>query len=322
MANPAGDLVYTPTETAALTVRMIDGRQQQARSGVPLYIAGIDDYFSPMRPGELITVIGRPSNYKSGLMQHIARHEAMRLARDNIYDKYVVYMTWEQAVEEMVIYELSSFTGQSATDLLQGKVANRDALIQAATMRGELPLWIFGHSLERRSRRPRMTMPDAEQALRFVEDEFGMRPSLIVLDYLQRIAHHRPQADPRMNFVENVDRCKDMALEMACPVMMGCQAKREVDARTVKIPQMGDGQETSNVEHSSDAILTVHMPKTAYPIDEPLPLAYPVNTIVTENLLLVSVAKRKLGRAGAVFPMYVRPEINKIAAMELRELNL
>jgi len=321
-----GDLVYTPADASVLTLQLIKNSAATAGIGVPLYISSMDaDYFLPMRPGELITVIGRPSNYKSGLMQHIARHEAMKLAAEGRSDKeYVAYMTWEQAVEEMVLYELASFTSQSAADLLQGKINDEVSLKRAANARAVLPLWLFGHSLERRRRRPRMTMIDAEDSIKAVEDGWGQKPSLIVVDYLQRIAHHRPNADPRQNFIENIDRCKDLALAMGCPVIMGCQAKREVDNRNVKIPQMGDGAESSNVEHSSDGILTVFMPKTAYPEGDILPDGYGVDggLAISSNILLVSVAKRKLGKAGRIFPLYVQPEINRIAPIELERINL
>lgn len=226
MANTAGGgvetLVYTPPEVSTITVALLEERKQNPSAGVQTGIPELDDYVLPLRPGELATVIGRPSNYKSGLAQFIARFNAREINRLNLADsQYVAYMTWEQAVEEMTLYELAQATGQDARHLAQGRVGDWNALMFAATRRGTLPLWIFGHSISRRRQRPRMTMRDTEQALYFVEDSWGLRPRLIVLDYLQRIAPEqgRQANDIRIQMIDNVDRAKDLALAMGCPLI-------------------------------------------------------------------------------------------------------
>lgn len=304
--------IYTAVESQALTLRTIHSRQSDDRLGVPTFISSLDQYFRPMWAGNLISVIGRPSNFKSGLMQYIARHAAHRLREHEVDDKVVFYCTWEQSVEEFMMLELAAASSNNAESLAEGVVNDQDSLMKAATSLAVRPLWVIGHSIERRKRRPSLTMANITEAIRWVDAEWNIQPELIVLDYLQRITPEPGDRDARIQNSRNVDRAKDMALAMGCPVLLGVQAKRDVDDRRNKLPGMADGAETSNIEHSSDAILSVHMPKTSELPGTNLSGIYGVPLEVHNNLLLTQVVKRKFGKAGALFPLYVRPEINSI----------
>jgi replicative DNA helicase len=294
-------------------MHVIQRRQTLDRLGVPTFISTLDKYYRPMWPGNLISVIGRPSNYKSGVMQWIARNAAQRLKHEKVEDRVVVYCTWEQSVEEYMLLELGATSNNDAEQLAEGVVADQEGLQRAMLNLATRPLWIIGHSIERRKRRPNLTMSNIEQALRWVDNEMGVQPELIVLDYLQRITPESGDRDFRVQNSRNVDRAKDLALAMGCPVLLGVQAKRDVEERRNKLPGMADGAETSNVEHSSDAILSVHMPKMSELQGMDLSNVYGIPLEVHDNLLLLQVVKRKFGKAGAVFPLFVRPEINSIA---------
>lgn len=323
----AGDVVFTPPDVSQLTLRAIEQEGQHAGEGVRVNLGpAIGEVLEPLRRGELISVIGRPSNFKTGTMLFIGRSEAQHLintGRDA--DSCVVYVTWEQSVEEMTILEIASRTGMSAKELIRGNVADVRQLKTAAVARGQFPLWIMGHSISRRRRRPRLTMDDVAMGLSFIEDSWGIRPSLIILDYLQRIRtedRYMSMSD-RMIFSMNVERCKDMALAFGCPVILGVQAKREVDYRNIKIPRMGDGMETSNIEHSSDRIFSVMMPKMYYPLTYELPEGYGQGAIpVTKSLLLFHIAKQKLDDSGLTYVLDVAPDKNVIRPLEVVSIKL
>ena len=206
-------------------------------------------------------------------------------------------------------------SGERVDRLAQGVIESPKTLLNCAIRRATLPLWVFGHSIANRSRRPRLTLTDAIDALRYVEDTKAwgnMRPALIVMDYLQRIRPERGR-DAREQASTNVDRAKDLALEFTCPVVLGCQAGRQVDDRVIKLPRMGDGMETSNIEHSSDGIITLWYAKTGMPIGSRVPeqLKLGPDLIVSQDLLLVSGPKRKLASAGWVLPIRVDPARNQ-----------
>jgi len=301
--------VYKPEEISSLTLEMIEYNINITR--VYTGIGSLDTSMRAMRGGELIVFIGRPSNFKSGLMQFIARNEATNLMNHDITDHAVFYVTWEQSVEDMALLELAAMSGQDSQDLAEGKIESRDALNLAAASRAGLPLWAIGHSLKRRSRRPRLTMSNVVNALYFCADEWGIQPQLIVLDYLQRIMPEGG-SDLRMINSINVDKAKDLALEMGCPVLLGCQAKREVDSRRNQIPQLGDGAESSAIEHTADRILGLHMPYRSMMAGESLLENYNIDILCRPDLVLAQLVKHKTGQAGGLYPLIVEPGINGV----------
>jgi len=309
-------IVYTPPEVGTLVLKTIEERKDTPGAGVRLGISTIDDRLLPLRPGELITVMGRPSNYKSGLMEFWARQVAQDILDEGTENEMVVFVTWEMAVEELGLYDLAARTKLDAAEISQGRIDEAAwARLQAAAMkRSALPLWVLGHSIERRKKRPRLTMSNVAAALRWVEDEMGYHPRIIFLDYLQQMEAESGESR-RMQVFENVYRCKDMALALGCPVVLGVQAHRSVDDRAWKLPHMGDGMESSNIEHTADKMLSLWMPKTT----EPTNSVVANGLAVSDNLLIMGVMKQKLGPAGFWKPLYVEPKINEIAPMELTE---
>jgi replicative DNA helicase len=313
------DIVFTPQQVSTLAMQVVGERRTTAGTGVRLGIPNVDKDFLPLRPGELCAVIGRPSNYKTGLMLYAARHETKKIQEECTADREcVIYVTWEIAVEESGLIELANATHIDVSAIAQGTITDQDwdNLMRAAVERAVTPLWVIGHSLANRKKRPSLTMTDVARALTFIENEMGYHPRLIVLDYLQQIQPEK-STDRRIQVMENVHRAKDMALALGCPVMLGVQAKREVDERKFKLPVMGDGMETSNIEHTADKILTVWMPKTS---EEP---NSEVNGIaVTDNLLLFGLAKQRYGVAGRIYALHVEPATNEIYEMDIRHVEL
>lgn len=310
------DIVYTPPQVGTLVLNAIEERRRMPGAGVRTHIPDIDKRFLPLRPGELVTVMGRPSNYKTGLMQYWAREEAKKILDEGASKEMVVFVTWEMAVEELGLYDLAAQASLNAAEISQGRVSEQQwAMLQAAAMkRSALPIWIFGHSIERRKRRPRLTVSNVLEALLYVEDEIQYHPRVIFLDYLQQMEAEAGETR-RMQVFENVYKCKDMALSMGCPVVLGIQAHRDVDKREWKLPTMGDGMETSNIEHTADKMLSLWMPKTTEEVGNDLVNAPGLK--VTDNLLIVGVMKQKFGPAGWWKPVHVEPERGKITPMQV-----
>lgn len=320
MADPK-DIVYTPPQVGTLVLKAIEERKSNPGAGVRMHISTVDDQLLPLRPGELVTVMGRPSNYKSGLMEFWARKVAQEIITEGAEKEMVVFVTWEMAVEELGLYDLASSTSLDAAEISQGRIDDATwAKLQAAAMkRAALPLWVLGHSIERRKKRPRLTVNNISTALSWIEDEMGYHPRIIFLDYLQQMECETGE-NRRMQVFENVYRCKDMALAMGCPVVLGIQAHRDVDNRAWKLPLMGDGMETSNIEHTADKMISLWMPKTTDPVGSTL---HGIDDLtVTDNLLILGVMKQKLGPAGFWRSLYVDPTKNMITATEYNRANV
>lgn len=293
---PKPDQIYSPQEVAQRTVTAIQGRVDTRGQGVRTGLDELDAVLNPQRPGELRLVVGYTSNYKSGLMSYIARHNARQWAADGS-GRVVVTVTWEQSVEEQGAVDISQLMGMSVSAMMRGEMGKDDLLrlVQGAVKRGALPWWVFGHSVQDKERRPRLSLTDVAHLLAYLVDEQHVTPGLIVLDYLQRI-RLEGKGELREQYMQAVDRCKDMSLAFGVPVMLGTQSGRKVKERKFKMPQLEDIQETSNGEQSADSVLSVWMPKQDM-ADGDLFEFGKTTYAVTKGLLMVGVLKQKFGDA-------------------------
>lgn len=304
------DAVFTSQQVSKLTVQEIERRRNNPNDGIRVRIPLLEDDLLPLRGGELMPVLGRPSNYKSGVMQIIARQAVEQINKDE--GEIIIYTTWEQSVEEHGLVELAAASRIDASKMARGDLTDTEwqTMIKAAVRRGVTPLWLIGHSSQSGKRRPRLSMTDLASALDFIVDEMGKRPRLICLDYLQRIRPDNGGGTQREKMMEIVDRAKDMALAFNVPVLLGTQAGRQVDERKWKLPQMADGQETSNLEQSADKMLAVWMPKTSEMLGDFVGKNPEMG--VTMDLLYLSLLKQKFGEAPCTYALRVLPAINKI----------
>jgi replicative DNA helicase len=317
-ASQADSLLHSPAEVSRLTKQTLEYLEQTKDFGVKTNIECLDKVLTPLRPGELIGVLALSSNFKTGFMQYVTRKLAQGL--DKTGNECAVYVTWETAVEECGLMDIASATGLDAAQLARGEIKDWNAVKKAALKRGALPVYVIGHSLERRKKRPHMGLTTVALALQRLEEVYGMKPKLIALDYLQRMERDGEETEPRLQFSRNVDRAKDMALALACPVMLGCQAKQDVMERAWKLPRMNDGMETSNFMHSPDKILSFWRPRVTEGLNGTLDKT---NWQVTDDLLVCGIAKQRFGAVGDYWPLSVDFARNEIRGqMEFNHIDL
>jgi len=321
IAQQPKDITYSPPEIGTLVLKTIAERKAQPGAGIRLGVPSVDKQLLPLRPGDLCTITGRPSNYKSGLMSFWARKVAHDLTQaEGSEHRVVVYITWEMAIEEIGLYDLSATSGLSAADLSQGRCTDVDfdSLQKAAMRRAMSPLWLIGHSIERRKKRTRLTLSNVAKALAWLDDEMGLQPAIVFLDYLQQMAPERMmdngETSRRLDVFENVARCKDMAIALGCPVVLGVQAGRQVDDRDWKLPGMQDQMESSNIEHTADKMLSVWYPKMTEKKGDLLPRDN--SLVISDNLLILGIVKQRMGPAGGWVPLYVDPMRNEISELQ------
>lgn len=113
--------------------------------------------------------------------------------------------------------------------------------------------------------------------------------------------------------MEAVNKAKDLAISFGCPVVLGVQAGRQILDREYKLPRIDDGQESSNIEQSSDKVISLWYPiKTEMPGDRIEGIPYEVS----ENLLICGLIKQKLGIAPVIIPLFVNPAKNIVGSFE------
>jgi replicative DNA helicase len=322
--NKAIKNIFDPGMVSQATVQLLQDRKTHVGDSIKTGIADLDEVLNPMRPGELIVVLGYTRNYKSGLMNYISRYHAMRLRDAGAMNQAVITFTWEQSIEEQGIIDIAQLTSLDSNRMMRGQLSDDEwnLLLLGAMRRGTLPWWLVGHSASINERRPRLNMSEVGDVLAWIVDYQEVKPVLVVLDYLQRIKRERGDT-LREQFITIVDQAKDLALAFHCPVILGSQAGRTVvntPSRTWRLPHVDEGQETSNLEQSADKLISVWMPKNDNPTGTVLEYANKTYR-VTDNLLILGVMKQKFGPSPRVMELTVYPETNDITCVKTIELN-
>lgn len=327
MANKTDprDIIYTPAEITTVGMKYLEERRTNKAMGIPIGLNSIDTDFLPLLPGELVTILGRPGNGKTGFMMRWARERAAWLMKQNIVNRLVVYATWEQSIEELHAFDVAADTEIGVTEMARGNIDDGqwERMMASSMRRIEKPLWYIGHSMERRKKRPTISVTTLTEALDAVEkwgDE-KYEIDMVFIDYLQRIPFERQPESKVIGLDDILNRLKDGALTFGCPFVVGVQARREVDAREVPVPMMDDGQWTSAIEQVSDKSLSVMRPRKYKQEGEFIGKKNP--TIVEgENQMLVSLLKQKLGVANKTYWVYFNPIYNRLDELEMRNIDL
>jgi len=252
-------------------------------------------------PGEMVFVTAFTGNGKTAFMQYWARQVVRQLQERATMDEIVVYITWETLVEELGLYDLCGVTGIDAGSAWYGDVTQEEVtqLRVAAMKRASMPLWIVGDSLKRR-RTGSLTMKDVSESLRVVEQEHGLKPAIIFVDYIQIVPPLNQRDDMRVQVLKNVDLIRQLARDCGAPIIAGCQAGRQVLARDFKLPEVGDGQETSRIEQNADKVLALWYPCNSEPIGSHVE---EVSAIVDERLMIMGIRKQRHAPSGQIFAL-------------------
>lgn len=298
-------LVHTPAELAGSFVQWAERIQQDP--GITWGVPAIDKRVIPMRPGELVGLIGRPGHAKTSLLAYFAREEAKRIqARGKAETEAVVYVTWEQSAEELeAFFQTDTRDGHSITDIAWGRV-NLAALTTRAIKRVHVPIWIVGHGIGRAGQNmPRMTPDVILGAIETMQEDFGVSPALMLFDYIQLIPVRRAQ-NRMQQVTEVVILIKELALRVGAPALVGVQASRDVDTRDVKIPGKRDCQWASSIEQTADKLFGLWRPGQTEEPGAVLELGGR-HYRVDDRLLIIRMLKQRGDRGTATWGMYFDP---------------
>lgn len=309
----ARQLIHTPAEMAADLVSW--AQSIQSDPGITFGIDAIDRVVIPMRPGNLVCFIGRPGHAKTSVLVYLARQEARRiLDRGTQTKEAVIYTTWEQTSEELTAM-LMADTEINFSDIAWGR-ADVERLKTKTIKSAQQPIWIFGHGISRAGTKiPRMTPELVLKAIESMKEDFGITPTLMLFDYLQLIPI-RTARDRVQQVTEMPILLKELAMRVGAPAVAAVQASRDVDLRTLKIPEARDAQWSSAIEQTSDRVLSVWRPSLTekqgsfIEIDDK-------SYEVTDNLLVIRLLKQRGDRGRYTWGMYFNPALLKLAEMEM-----
>ena len=316
------DIIYTPMDIADIGTRYLDYRRKNKGAGIPLGLGSVDKDLIPVMPGELITIIGRPGSGKTGFMMRWARWRARQLMEIGDEDRIVIYVSYEQHIEDLHAFHVAAEERINITEMSRGEISDDqwEKVVIAGTRRSTLPLWFIGHSMERRRKRPLITLTALANGLVEIEDWTDPRFTIdmVFVDYLQRIPFDGKVESKTIGMSDNLDRLKDGALAFGCPFVVGVQAKREVDHRDMPVPGMDDGQWTSNIEQASDKILSVVRP-IKYKNEGDF---FGKVIVKGHSQMLISILKQKLGIDNKAYWVYFDPAYNQLDELEMVHYDL
>lgn len=301
--------LYQPSRAARVTLTEIERIHKQPYRltwGIP----SVDSYVTPMLGGDLVTVLGRPGMGKTTVLLHLARQAVQQLA--SVGDPGIVlYATWETLVEETVaLFSSAAGKGIELSTIGRGEADLQEVERAVMSLVGE-HLGIFGRSktTTRQNGKSQSTrvhnLEDLETALVYLRAQ-DKPVRLLLVDYLQRIPG-LPGQDRQGRASENLERVKDIALVQDVPVAMAVQSRRDVDDYSgLKMPNLSDGQWSSNVEQSSDKMLGVTRPWVYAPAGQPIKsqdAGYEWQ--IHPETLVLKVIKQRWAPAGDIFVLTI-----------------
>lgn len=283
----------------------------QNTDGITWGVDAIDEKVIPIRPGEMAIVVGRPGHTKTSIMVYLARTEAQRIIERGTRDtECVAYVTWEESAEDVTRMLLGGpGMDYDATDLAWGRV-DLDKIRKQVVQQSKFPpVFVIGHGIMRakRGKRAPLMTPDAVlTALETMEEDFGVKPTLMCFDYVQRIPirHISNKVEEVMEVVKQIN---DLAKRIACPAYVGAQARRDVDDRDDKIPTARDIQWSSSGEQDADKLFAVMRPVKYAQIGDTCELPDGRRLMISDNLLILKMLKQRGDSGDYWWPLFFNP---------------
>lgn len=308
--------IHSPAQSTTRYVQWAEWLQNAPKID---YGCVLDKHIIPLHPGDVMSVLARPGHGKSSFMAYLAKRTAQKVVeRGEDSNKCVIYFSWEQPIEEIEAF-FQSGDSYSSTDLAWGRV-NLDAVKRQSVKRASLPVWMGGKSLANSSRnQPEMTIDRIYDGIRDMKHKHGYDPVLICFDYLQII----PVAGARERAQEVSEACyqaKQFAMSIGVPIVIGVQAKREVDNRSNPMPTMADAQWSSALEQVSDKQIALFRPIKAMDAGDKFEIGDKDYT-VDEYLLVIKLLKQRFDVGAGMWPLHFKPQTLEIKDYHHHALN-
>lgn len=310
--------LHTPGDLAQSYVNWAE--KLQSEPGIT-YGCDMDNSVIPLHPGDVMAVIARPGHGKSSWMAYMAKKTAQDIVARKAENEVVVYVTWEQTVEEIEAF-FQSGADYSSSDMAWGKVP-MDTIRKKAIKRGNLPIWTMGESKRHEGiDRPKMTVNYVYAAIESLQQDYNVKPVLVCMDYVQ-VMPTDPNKDKTGQVSDAINNAKQLAMRAGVPILIGVQAGRQVDTYKNPIPTMMDAQWSSAIEQVCDKIIAVWRPiKTHPPDDNP---TIPINSIEYTNnneLFVIKLLKQRFDAGYGLWAVSFKPHLLELVDYTKQEIYL
>ena len=205
--------------------------------------------------------------------------------------------------------------------MIEGRVDEETLRRRAIQWGAREPIWLVGSSLARTNvKSPRMFPEVIFAALESMQDEFGVKPTLLLFDYIQLIPV-RGQSRRFEQVMNAAHLVKELLTRVGCPGAVAGQAGRQVDERAWKVPGPADGQFSSSIEQTTDKGFGIWRPwLTEDHFDEDGNQAtlrldgidYPI----TRELLIMQMWKQRFGPSPHTWALHLDPRYLRLCELE------
>lgn len=222
-----------------------------SRMGVTTGIADLDEKLGGLRPGQLVTVCGRPGMGKSIL----GAQSALNVASSD--RKPVLLVTVEMSVDEVSVRMLGAEGLVDLGHLKTGRLSDSDwpRLSRACETIGSAPLWMLDASS--------LTLSKIRNEVRRLctHEPLG----LVVVDYLQLIVPENRRENRQVEVAEMSASLKRLARDFSVPVISLAQLNRSLEYRADKRPTLADLRESGAIENDSDVVIGIYRDEYYHP---------------------------------------------------------
>jgi len=309
--------LHSPSDIAQSYVAWAE--RLQTEEGIT-YGCILDKYITPLRPGNTMAVVSRPGHGKSSFMAYLVMREARAIAkRGKTEEECIYYVGWDQPAEETDAFFQAS-KDYTSSDLAWGR-ADINLIKRNAIKRVHLPIYHIAYSQRHAGikRPPAPKMDDVYNLIHWNTYERKLRPTLIVLDYIQKIP-----VKSGMRRIDAVTEATFQATELAsrvgCPLLIGVQANRDVDDKRMPVPTLASAQWASAIEQEADKQIGLWRPrKTHSDIEHPTIQVAGNSYTNDESLFVIKLLKQRFERGYGVWAVRFEPQTLKLHDYETRK---
>ena len=321
--------IYTPPQSAAYALEAVEKQSKNKMRGIALDLPEIRDYFAPLMPGQLLSIIAQTSNYKSSFMRTWERLLANQLMAEN-RDECIIHVSVEEVVEEQIYQEIAALSDEDAGALAHGRVQDWDKLRAAAVQVGQIPIYRIGDSLARPETYSELHSANIIKAIAELTGGHvtgsKVKVAGIFVDYLQALpfAPGAPR-DRRLQVREDTYMLRKMSAMFDCGVAVGVQAKQNLGGAAsadFRIPGIYDGEESSSIAQRSDRIIQLWMPKMTHSLGTMIN-HNDISFVVTDDMLWLKVGKQRGGLpSGKAWPCKINHIDGSITPQHIETVRL
>lgn len=265
--------------------RLLEGLQGRAEgrdhpSGIATGLRRLDELTDGLQNGDLVVIGGRPSMGKTALACQVALHVAFRL------DVPVIYFSTDLRRERLALRLTATTARVDLQRLRTGRLDTEawNRVEAAARKLSRMPLYIDDTAA---------SVGDLCTRSRHAATECGI--GLIIVDFLQATRPHdmdNRHAPP----LEPSTELKQLAVELAVPVVAVSQLNRRVEHRSPQYPRLSDLRGSSAIEHDADLVMFLYREDVYWPHTP------------REGTADITIAKHRNGPTGTVWTTF-KPEM-------------